>query len=175
MCTVRTSPSVLATGTHVEDMRACCRYTRRRPDRAHGGVLNVHIGEFSACQASPHAPPHHRHTQTQPTQHPTPHVHTHNTNTTHHCTGTVPGVAGCASAIYQDLGSSSRMQVQFFCKSDVIERAKEAIGISEAEHGVNHHMLGGPPSCTRLLADAYTQRTRRRRRGRLCGGRHRRQ
>ena len=30
----------------VEDMRACCRYTRRRPDRTHGGVLNVHTGSF---------------------------------------------------------------------------------------------------------------------------------
>ena len=40
-------------------MRACCRYTRRRPDRTHGGVLNVHTGSFSACQASPHTTPHH--------------------------------------------------------------------------------------------------------------------
>ena len=24
-----------------------CRYTRRRPDRTHGGVLNVHTGRFS--------------------------------------------------------------------------------------------------------------------------------
>ena len=67
VCTVRTSPCVPATGPHVLDMRACCRYTRRRPDRTHGGVLNVHTGGFSACQASP-----------------TPHVHTQNTNTQHH-------------------------------------------------------------------------------------------
>ena len=26
---------------HVENMRACCRYTRRRQERTHGGVLNV--------------------------------------------------------------------------------------------------------------------------------------
>ena len=47
VCTVRTSPCVPATGPHVFDMRACCRYTRRRPDRTHGGVLNVHTGGFS--------------------------------------------------------------------------------------------------------------------------------
>ena len=47
VCTVRTSPCVPATGPHVLDMRACCRYTRRRPDRIHGGVLNVHTGGFS--------------------------------------------------------------------------------------------------------------------------------
>ena len=47
VCTVRTSPCVPGTGPHVQDMRACCRYTRRRPDRTHGGVLNVHTGGFS--------------------------------------------------------------------------------------------------------------------------------
>ena len=47
VCTVRTSPCVPATSPHVQDMRACCRYTRRRPDRTHGGVLNVHTGEVS--------------------------------------------------------------------------------------------------------------------------------
>ena len=46
VCRVRTSPCVPATGPHVEDMRACCRCTRRRPDRAHGGVLNGHTGGF---------------------------------------------------------------------------------------------------------------------------------
>ena len=46
VCTVRTSPCVPATGPHVQDMRACCRYTRRRPDRTHGGVLNGHTGGF---------------------------------------------------------------------------------------------------------------------------------
>ena len=47
VCTVRTSPCVPATGPHVEeDMRACCRCTRRRPDRTHGGVLNGHTGVF---------------------------------------------------------------------------------------------------------------------------------
>ena len=34
---------------HVEHMRARCRCTRRRPDGAHGGVLNRHTGGFSAC------------------------------------------------------------------------------------------------------------------------------
>ena len=46
VCEVRTSPCVPATGPHVLDMRACCRYTRRRPDLTHGGVLNVHTGGF---------------------------------------------------------------------------------------------------------------------------------
>ena len=48
VCTVRTSPCVPATGPHVLDIRACCRYTRRRPDRTHGGVLDVHTGGFSS-------------------------------------------------------------------------------------------------------------------------------
>ena len=44
VCTVRTSPCVQATGPHVQHMRARCRYTRRRPDRTHGGVLHLHTG-----------------------------------------------------------------------------------------------------------------------------------
>ena len=48
VCTVRASPCVPATGPNVLDIRACCRYTRRRPDRTHGGVLNVHTGGFSS-------------------------------------------------------------------------------------------------------------------------------
>ena len=48
--TVRTPPCVPATGPHVEHMRARCRCTRRRPDGAHGGVLNRHMEGFSrAC------------------------------------------------------------------------------------------------------------------------------
>ena len=73
VCTVRTSPCVPATGPNVLDIRACCRYTRRRPDRTHGGVLNVHTGGFSACQASPTP---HVHTQKNNTPH-TPQTHTH--------------------------------------------------------------------------------------------------
>ena len=46
VCTVRTSPCVQATGPHVQHMRARCRYTRRRPDRTHGGVLHLHTGGF---------------------------------------------------------------------------------------------------------------------------------
>ena len=42
--TVSTPPCVPATGPHVEHMRACCRYTRRRADGTHGGVLNQHTG-----------------------------------------------------------------------------------------------------------------------------------
>ena len=48
VCTVRTSPCVPATGPNVQDIRACCRYTRRRPDRTHGGVLDGHTGGFSS-------------------------------------------------------------------------------------------------------------------------------
>ena len=48
VCTVRTSPCVPATGPNVQDIRACCRYTRRRPHRTHGGVLNVHTGGFTS-------------------------------------------------------------------------------------------------------------------------------
>ena len=44
LCTFKTPPCVPATGTHVEDMRACCRYTRRR--------LNVHTGVFSSLSCS---------------------------------------------------------------------------------------------------------------------------
>ena len=42
------SVCVPATGPNVLDIRACCRYTRRRPDRTHGGVLNVHTKGFSS-------------------------------------------------------------------------------------------------------------------------------
>ena len=55
-------------------MRARCRYTWRRPDRTHGGVLNLHTGCF------PHAKLHHTRTHTTPT--PTPHTTPHNTHTT---------------------------------------------------------------------------------------------
>ena len=59
----------------VEHMRACCWYSRRHPDRTHGGVLNVHTGGFPRAKLhhTPHTTPH---VHTQPTQHTTPHVHT---------------------------------------------------------------------------------------------------
>ena len=83
VCTVRTSPCVPATGPNVLDIRACCRYTRRRPDRTHGGVLNVHTGGFSARQASP-TPHAHTHKK-QHTTHTTDTLHrTHNTHTPQH-------------------------------------------------------------------------------------------
>ena len=50
-------------------MRACCQYTRRRPERTHGGVLNLHTELFPACQASPHTTHTHHHT----TPHAPPH------------------------------------------------------------------------------------------------------
>ena len=58
----------------VEHMRAFCQYTRRRFERTHGDVLNLHTGSFSACQAA-------LHTQHTPRTHNTHHAHTH---TTHH-------------------------------------------------------------------------------------------
>ena len=64
-----------------EHMWARCRYTRRRPDRTHGGVLNLHTeGAFRVpCYTT--------HTRTT-----TPHAHTDTTHTTHNttCTHTTP-------------------------------------------------------------------------------------
>ena len=51
----RRPPCERAQRAHVEDMRAICRYTRRRFEPTHGEVLNLHMG-FSACQAAPHTP-----------------------------------------------------------------------------------------------------------------------
>ena len=81
--------------------RAFSRYTRRRLERTHGGVLNLHTEGWSARQAAPyhtkqhktthHTPPtehthqHHTHTNTTHTTHHTPHQqHTHQHNTHHH-------------------------------------------------------------------------------------------
>ena len=61
-------------------MRACWRYTRRRPERTRGGVLNLHTGLFPACQASPHTTHTHHHT----TRTTTPHAHADTTHTTPH-------------------------------------------------------------------------------------------
>ena len=82
VCTVRTSPCVPATGPNVQDIRACCRYTRRRPDRTHGGVLNVHTGGFPRAKLHQH----HMYThKKQHTTHPTDTPHrTHNTHTPQH-------------------------------------------------------------------------------------------
>ena len=93
VCTVRTSPCVPATGPNVQDIRACCRYTRRRPDRTHGGVLNVHTGVFrvpsftnTTCthtkNNTPHTPQTH-HTEHTTHTHTTTHTRTHNTTCTH--------------------------------------------------------------------------------------------
>ena len=59
--------SISFCGPHVFDMRACCRYTRRRLDRTHGGVFERTHRECPRAKI-----------------HTTP--HTHNTNTTHHTT-----------------------------------------------------------------------------------------
>ena len=78
VCTFRTSPCILAKRTHVEHMWACCQYTRRRPERTHGGVWDLHTGVFSACQAAPH----NTHQHAQHTQH-THNTHKHTPHTTH--------------------------------------------------------------------------------------------
>ena len=50
------------------------RYTRRRLERTHGRVLNLHTERFSACQAAPHTPP---------TAHTTPQQNVHTTTPKH--------------------------------------------------------------------------------------------
>ena len=54
MCTFNTSPCIPAC--------ACCRYTRRRVERTHDDVLNLHMGFFSVSHTThtPHRPPHAR-------------------------------------------------------------------------------------------------------------------
>ena len=44
----KTPPCVPGKRPHVLDMRAFSRYTRRRLERTHGGVLNLHTEGFSA-------------------------------------------------------------------------------------------------------------------------------
>ena len=42
VCTFRTHPCVPAKRAHVFNMRAFCRYTRKRFERTHGDVFNLH-------------------------------------------------------------------------------------------------------------------------------------
>ena len=42
VCRFKTLPSVPAKRAHVFNMRACCRYTRKRFETTHGDVLNLH-------------------------------------------------------------------------------------------------------------------------------------
>ena len=56
-------------------VRAFSRYTRRRLERTHGGVLNLHTEGFSACQAAP------QHTKQHNTT-VTPHIPHHTTQCT---------------------------------------------------------------------------------------------
>ena len=48
MCAFKTPPCVPGKRPHVLNMRAFSGYTRRRPERTHGGVLNPHTEGFSA-------------------------------------------------------------------------------------------------------------------------------
>ena len=83
VCAFKTPPCVPGKRPHVLDMRAFSRYTRRRLERTHGGVLNLHTEGFSACQ--PHHTKQHNTTQntTPPTKH-TSHAHNHVNTHTHH-------------------------------------------------------------------------------------------
>ena len=86
---------------HVQHIRASSRYARRRLERTHGGVLNLHTEGFSACQAAHthtnqhNTTPHHT-PPTEDTQHnnTTTHNNTHNTTThntiQHHITCAQP-------------------------------------------------------------------------------------
>ena len=51
VCRFRTPPCVPGKRPHVLDMRAFSRYTRRRLERTHGGVLNLHTEAFFAFSA----------------------------------------------------------------------------------------------------------------------------
>ena len=48
VCRFKTPPCVLGKRPHVLDMRAFSGYTRRRLERTHGGVLNLHTEGLSA-------------------------------------------------------------------------------------------------------------------------------
>ena len=63
------------------NMTAWCQYTRRRFERTHGDVLNLHTGVFPACHTTHHTA-HRTHTTTA--QHTTTtRPHHHNTRTDH--------------------------------------------------------------------------------------------
>ena len=95
VCRFKTSPCVPGKRPHVLNMRAFSRYTRRRPERTHGGVLNLHTEGFfrMPSRTTPHkATQHHTTHYQQNTQHHnttytpqhTSHAHNRvNTHTTH--------------------------------------------------------------------------------------------
>ena len=80
VCGFKTSPCVPAPRAHVfQHMCACCRCTRGRFERTHGGVLSGHTGFFSV----PHRTLHHDHVHNQQ-PHTNKHAHpTHNTHQQH--------------------------------------------------------------------------------------------
>ena len=65
VCRFKTSPCVPGKRPHVLDMRAFSRYTRRRLERTHGGILNLHTeGVFrmpsrTTPDKTTHTTPHH--------------------------------------------------------------------------------------------------------------------
>ena len=74
VCRFKTLPCVPAKRAHVFNMRALCQYTRRRFERTHGGILNLHTGVFRVPSRATHT--------THTTTHHTPHT----TDTTQHTT-----------------------------------------------------------------------------------------
>ena len=68
---------VAAKGPHVLDMWTCFWYTRRRSERTHGGVVNLHVFFFQC--ATPHTP----HTTHAPLLPPPTHSNTAQYNTEH--------------------------------------------------------------------------------------------
>ena len=72
-------------------MRASCRFTRRRSETTHGGVLDMSTGVFPRTKPC-HTPHIHTHTPNHTTRqqphahHTTPHRHRHAPPTQHHTT-----------------------------------------------------------------------------------------
>ena len=82
MCGLKTSPCVGSKRAHVFNMRAFCRYTRKRFEPTHGDVLNLHTGFFLRAE-----PRHTHHTPTHTTYHTpthTPRTQTHTPRTQTH-------------------------------------------------------------------------------------------
>ena len=94
VCTYQTSPCVPAKRAHLFSMHAFCRYTRRRFERTHGDVLNLHTGGFPRAKPRYTQTTHTPHTHTPHTPHRThqhtPHQTPPRTKHTPHCTHTSP-------------------------------------------------------------------------------------
>ena len=90
VCSFKTPSCEATRRPHVEHMRASCRYTRRRFESTHGGVLDMSTGGFfrAPSRATLHTFTHtHQTTHTHTTPN-TKHNHTPTTTHTHHTTRT---------------------------------------------------------------------------------------